>query len=95
MAVGGKKISDNDFTYGMYKYTKLAPITFEQILMYIGENGACDELVSEFKKIVIAYGILFGETMSFKDIMAIAVKESKWLDWLLENDFIEKDVSKH
>jgi len=92
MTAKKKIINDKEFNHGLYKYTKNEDITFESILAFIGDNGACQELTRELKKIISEYGVEFGD-MSFKDMMEIVVKEERWIEWLEENEFIEKDTS--
>jgi hypothetical protein len=78
------------FNHGLSIYTKNYDITFESIMDEMGNIGSCDEAIREFKKIVSIYGVKFGD-IPFSDIMMIILKEKKWLDWLLKNDFITKN----
>jgi len=90
MVTKKKKKNVNEFKHGLFLYTRVCEISFETILETIANTGGCNELRSEFKKVVENYGIDFGN-LTFPSMMKILLKEEEWLKWLIDQDFIDKD----
>lgn len=73
----------------LYKYIEHCKITFKTVMNEA--DSCCDEFISQFKLILDNYGTDFGD-LSFKQIIDICIANPKWLDWLDDNDFIEKEI---